>query len=158
MHLGAGAGPVVTASSFDPGKEPALAVDGDATSRWAVSRADRPRADSWIAVDLGASRDVDRVTLRWEAAAGRAYRIEGSADGQQWTELGAWPRPDLTSRGGWLDIDGRAGLLVRGGANPIAVYGDTVVLSDGPAESVLIEALPGATPEELRTAAAHKTP
>ena len=98
------------------------------------------------------------MTLRWEAAAGRAYRIQGSVDGQQWTDLGAWPRPDLTSRGGWLDVDGRAGLLVRGGANPISVYGDTVVLSDGPAESVLIEALPGATPEELRTAAARKTP
>lgn len=152
------AGSAASASSFDPGREPRLAVDGNATSRWAVSRADRPRADSWIAVDLGASRDVDRVTLRWEAAAGRAYRIQGSVDGQQWTDLVSWPRPDLTSRGGWLDIDGRAGLLVRGGANPISVYGDTVVLSDGPAESVLIEALPGATPEELRTAAARKTP
>jgi hypothetical protein len=147
-----------SASSFDAGKEPALAVDGIATSRWAVSRADRPRADSWIAVDLGSSRDVDRVTLRWEAAAGRAYRVEGSVDGQQWTELAAWPRPDLTSRGGWLDIDGRAGLLVRGGTNPLSVYGDTVVLSDGPAESVLVEALPGATAEELRAAAAHTTP
>ena len=152
------AGATASASSFDPGKEPALAVDGDATSRWAVSRADRPRADSWIAVDLGASREVDRVTLRWEAAAGRAYRIEGSVDGQQWTEVAAWPRPDLTSRGGWLDIDGRAGLLVRDGTNPLSVYGDTVVLSDGPAESLLVEALPGATPEELRAAAARKTP
>ncbi|WP_326719698.1 discoidin domain-containing protein [Streptomyces sp. NBC_00243] len=152
------AGATASASSFDPGKEPALAVDGVPTSRWAVSRADRPRADSWIAVDLGASRDVDRVTLRWEAAAGRAYRIQGSTDGQGWTDLGAWPRPDLTSRGGWLDIDGRAGLLVRGGANPLSVYGDTVVLSDGPAQSVLVEALPGATTEELRTAAAREAP
>ncbi|MFD7472709.1 discoidin domain-containing protein [Streptomyces sp. NPDC059837] len=151
-------GTTASASSFDAGKEPALAVDGIATSRWAVSRADRPRADSWIAVDLGSSRDVDRVTLRWEAAAGRAYRVEGSVDGQQWTELAAWPRPDLTSRGGWLDIDGRAGLLVRGGTNPLSVYGDTVVLSDGPAESVLVEALPGATAEELRAAAARTTP
>ena len=151
-------GATASASSFDPGKEPALAVDGSATSRWAVSRADRPRADSWLAVDLGTSRDVDRVTLRWEAAAGRAYRVEGSVDGQQWTGLAAWPRPDLTSRGGWLDIDGRAGLLVRGGTNPLSVYGDTVVLSDGPAESVLVEALPGATAEELRAAAARRTP
>jgi hypothetical protein len=156
--LARGAGATASASSFDPGKEPALAIDADATSRWAVSRADRPRADSWFAVDLGATRDVDRVTLRWEAAAGRAYRIQGSADGQQWTDLSAWPRPDLTSRGGWLDIDGRAGLLVRGGGNPLSVYGDTVVLSDGPAESVLVEALPGATPGELRAAAARETP
>jgi hypothetical protein len=151
-------GVTASASSFDPGREPALAVDGDATSRWAVSRTDRPRADSWIAVDLGASRDVDRVTLRWEAAAARAYRIEGSADGQQWTELVTWPRPDLTSRGGWLDVDGRAGLVVHGGTNPLAVYGDTVVLSDGPAESLLVEALPAATPGELRAAAARRTP
>nr|WSY49066.1 discoidin domain-containing protein [Streptomyces sp. NBC_00886] len=151
-------GATASASSFDPGREPALAVDGDATSRWAVSRTDRPRTDSWIAVDLGASRDVDRVTLRWEAAAARAYRIEGSDDGQQWTELVTWPRPDLSSRGGWLDVDGCAGLVVRGGTNPLAVYGDTVVLSDGPAESLLVEALPGATPEELRAAAARRTP
>lgn len=156
--LARGDGATATASSSDPGKEPALAIDGAGSSRWAVSRADRPRADSWIAVDLGSARSADRVTLRWEAAAGRAYRLQGSADGQEWSDLVAWPRPDLTSRGQWLDIDGRAGLVVRGGAHPIAVYGDTVVLSDGPAESLLVEGFPGATPAELRAAAARETP
>ncbi|MEU5699943.1 discoidin domain-containing protein [Streptomyces aurantiacus] len=156
--LARGTGATASASSFDPGKGPALAVDGDGATRWAVSRADRPRADSWIAVELGAALDVDRVTLRWESAAGRAYRVQGSADGQTWTELAAWPRADLTSRGGWLDIDGRAGLVVRGGANPISVYGNTVVLSDGPAEGLLVEGLPGATPEQLRAATARKSP
>jgi hypothetical protein len=156
--LARGAGATASASSFDPGKEAALAVDGDGSTRWAVSRADRPRADSWITVDLGAALDVDRVTLRWETAAGRAYRIQGSVDGQKWTDLVAWPRADLTSRSGWLDIDGRAGLVVRGGTNPISVYGNTVVLSDGPAESLLVEGLPGATPERLRAAASQKSP
>lgn len=157
--LARGAGAIASASSFDPGKEPSLAVDGNGTSRWAVSRADRPRADSWIAVDLGAPRPVDRVTLRWESAAGRAYRLQGSSDGQQWADLAVWPRPDLTSRGQWLDVDGRAGLVVRGaGANPISVYGDTIILSDGPAEGLLVEGLPGATPRELRAAAARKAP
>ncbi|MEV2210370.1 discoidin domain-containing protein [Streptomyces sp. NPDC050997] len=156
--LARGAGATASASSFDPGKEPVLAVDGDGSTRWAVSRTDRPRVDSWITVDLGAALDVDRVTLRWETAAGRAYRIQGSVDGQQWTDLVAWPRADLTSRSGWLDIDGRAGLVVRGGTNPISVYGDTVVLSDGPAEGLLVEGLPGATPDRLRAAAARKSP
>ncbi|MFF1448424.1 discoidin domain-containing protein [Streptomyces sp. NPDC058274] len=151
-------GATVSASSSDPGREAVLAADGDGSTPWAVSRADRSRADSWIAVDLGEAGYVDRVTLRWEAAAGRAYRLQGSADGQEWTDLAAWPRPDLTSRGGWLDIDGRAGLVVRGAAHPISVYGDTVVLSDGPAGSLLIEGLPGATPHELRTLAARRAP
>lgn len=152
-------GVTASASSFEPGKEPSLTIDGDGSTRWAVSRTDRPRVDSWIAVDLGASRFVDRATLRWENAAGRVYRLQGSPDGQQWTDLAAWPQPDLTSRGRWLDIDGRAGLVVRGGAaNSISVYGDTIILSDGPAESLLIEGFPSATPTELRAAAADRTP
>ncbi len=66
-----------TASSYDTGREPALAVDGSTATRWAVSRGDRPRADSWLAVDLGAPHAVDRVTLRWEAAAGAPTRCRG---------------------------------------------------------------------------------
>lgn len=151
-------GATATASSADTGKGAALAVDGDATSRWAVSKADRPRADSWLAVDLGASHDVDRVTLRWEAAAGRAYRVQGSADGEQWTDLVVWPTPDVTSKGGWLDVDGRAGLIVRGTDHPLAVYGDTVVLADGPAAPVVVEGLPGASATTLRALAKKPAP
>ncbi len=155
--LARGAGATASASSFDPGKEPALAVDGDGSTRWAISRADRPRADSWLAVDLGAALDVDRVTLRWETAAGRAYRMQGSVDGQNWTDLVAWPQADLTSRGGWLDIDGRAGLVVRGGANPISVYGNTVVLSDGPAEGILVAQIATGFGISVGTAHAYTT-
>ncbi|MFD3918606.1 discoidin domain-containing protein [Streptomyces sp. NPDC058595] len=156
--LARGAGASASASSFDAGREAARAVDGDGASRWAVSRADRPRADSWIAVDLGESIEVDQVTLRWESAAGRAYRLQGSADGQRWTDLVVWPQPDLTSRGGWLDVDGRAGLVVRAGANPIGVYGDTIVLSDGPAEGLLVEGFVDTDAKELRAAAGAATP
>ncbi|MGW7667025.1 discoidin domain-containing protein [Streptomyces sp. NPDC054775] len=151
-------GGTATASSFDSGKEPALAVDGNATTRWAVSRGDRPRADSWLAVDLGATQGVDRVTLRWEAAAGRAYTVQGSADGQQWSDLVSWPVPDVASRGGWLDIDGRAGVIVRGATQQLAVYDDTVVLSDGPAAPLLVEGLPNASADTLRRLAQGAVP
>ncbi|MBY8339594.1 discoidin domain-containing protein [Streptomyces spinosirectus] len=151
-------GGTATASSFDPGKEPALAVDGNATSRWAVSRADRPRADSWLAVDLDDVHAVDRVTLRWEAAAGRAYTVQGSTDGEQWTDLASWPAPDVSSKGGWLDVDGRAGLIVRGSKLPLAVYGDTVVLADGPAAPLLVEGLPGTSADSLRQLARRAQP
>lgn len=146
------------ASSADAGRGAALAVDGDGTTRWAVSPAERSRADSWLSVDLGQEREFDRVTLRWESAAGRAYQLQGSADGKTWTDLARYPHADLSSTGGWLSVDGRAGLVVRGAKNPLAVYGDTIVLCDGPAEAVLVEGLPEGDPAEVKAAAGRGAP
>ncbi|MEK8168832.1 discoidin domain-containing protein [Streptomyces sp. M19] len=62
---------------------------------------DRQRTDSWWAVDLGATHTLDRVTLRWETA-GRAYRVQGSADGQAWTDLATGPAPRCAATvAGW---------------------------------------------------------
>jgi hypothetical protein len=119
----------VTASSFDPGYEPPKATDGDPATRWAVARAERGRADSWIAVDLGTATTVQRVRLRWETAAAGAYRIETSLDGATWTTAAEYPRPDLSTPG-WLDVDGRAGFVARS-AEPITVQGDTITVPAG---------------------------
>ncbi|MET9001709.1 discoidin domain-containing protein [Amycolatopsis sp. NPDC004169] len=131
-----------SASSASAGKEAGYAVDGNAGTRWAVSTSDRPRADSWFAVDLGAPREFDRVRLSWEAAAGRKYRIETSPDGATWTTAATYPVPALTSTHGRLDIDGRAGITVAG-PNPLTVAGDRVTLSDGPAAAFVAELRPG---------------
>ncbi|MFF0225922.1 discoidin domain-containing protein [Streptomyces sp. NPDC004629] len=147
-----------TASSYTPGKGPELAVDGDTTTRWAVSTADRPRADSWLAVDLGAVRTLDRVTLRWEKAAGRAYRVQGSADNEQWTDLVSGPAPSLRSGGGWLDVDGRAGLVLRGERHPLAVYGDMIVLAEGAQGPLVVEGHCGASAAELSALAGRPAP
>ncbi|NKI42856.1 discoidin domain-containing protein [Streptomyces physcomitrii] len=150
-----------TASSYAPGRGPELAVDGDGATRWAVSAADRPRADSWLAVDLGAARALDRVTLRWESAAGRAYRVQGSDDNEHWTDLASGPAPALRSTGGWLDVDGRAGLVQRGPRRPIAVYGDTIVLADGAEEAagpLVVEGHCGVPAGELRALALRPAP
>ncbi|MCL2731445.1 MAG: discoidin domain-containing protein [Actinomycetia bacterium] len=151
-------GGVATASSADSGKGAALAVDGNATTRWAVSVGDRTRADSWLQVDLGSAVAVDRVTLSWETAAGQAYTVQGSSDGSTWTDLVVYPPADLSSTGGWISVDGRAGFVVRGAANPLAVYGDTVLLSDGPAEPLIVEGLPDGDPAAVRAAAALPGP
>ncbi|MFD3519870.1 discoidin domain-containing protein [Streptomyces sp. NPDC058653] len=148
----------VTASSSDAGKGAALAADGDLATRWAVAVADRARADSWITLDLGEEREFDRVTLRWESAAGRAYALQGSADGQTWTDLARYPKADLVSTGGWVSVDGRAGLVVRGANNPLAVYGDTLILSDGPAEAVVVEGYANGLPSEVKAAAGRGAP
>jgi hypothetical protein len=151
-------GATATASSSDTGMGPSLAVDGDTTTRWAVSKGDRKRADSWLEVDLGAGVAVDRVTIRWEVAAGQKYRVQGSTDGQTWADLVSWPTPDASSTGGWLDVDGRAGLVVRGSKLPLSVYGDTVVLADGPSAPLLVEGIPGASTSTLRELAGRPVP
>ncbi|NUQ96527.1 MAG: discoidin domain-containing protein [Streptomyces sp.] len=151
-------GATATASSSDNGMGPSLAVDGSTSTRWAVSKGDRKRADSWLEVDLGADQAVDRVTIRWEAAAGRKYLVQGSTDGQTWADLVSWPTPDISSKGGWLDIDGRAGLVVRTSQLPLSVYGDTVVLADGPAGPLLVEGMPGASTSTLRGLAGRPVP
>ncbi|MFF1923409.1 discoidin domain-containing protein [Streptomyces sp. NPDC058221] len=151
-------GRVATASSAAPDKGPDRAVDGDEATRWAVSVDERNRQDSWLSVDLGSTTPFDHLTLSWESAAGSVYRVQGSDDGEKWTELTRFPEADLTSRGGWLSVDGRAGLVVRGADNPLAVYGDVVVLSDGPAEALTVEGHPSGDPATVRAAASMKAP
>ncbi|WP_406633565.1 discoidin domain-containing protein [Amycolatopsis sp. WGS_07] len=131
-----------TASSAAPGRDAKYATDGDSATRWAVSTSDRPRADSWLAVDLGKPQKFDRVRLSWEAAAGRKYRIETSPDGVTWTSVATYPAPALRSTGGWLDIDGRAGIVVTS-PNPLTVTNDHVTLSAGPPAPLLAELYPG---------------
>jgi hypothetical protein len=74
-----------TASSVEGvGTEPGLAVDGSLTTRWASAEGVDPQ---WIYVDLGASRSINRIVLRWEAAFGRSYTIETSNDASNWTSI-----------------------------------------------------------------------
>jgi hypothetical protein len=143
-----------SASSATPGKEAKYAIDGDATTRWAVSTADRPRADSWLAVDLVAAQRFDRIRLVWEVAAGRRYLVETSPDGTTWTAATTYPRPAVSTTGGWLDVDGRAGFVVSGSPNPVTVTGDQILLSDGTPAPLLVEC----HPDPSNVAAAAKAP
>ena len=72
-----------TASSSLSDYPPQYAVDGEMQTRWS-SAFDSPE---WLAVDLGEVRQVSRVKLVWENAYGKAYSIEVSQDGQEWTEV-----------------------------------------------------------------------
>jgi beta-glucosidase-like glycosyl hydrolase len=84
----AGSGPIsefrpVSASSWEGGNAPGAAVDGRTTTRWSSQFSD----PQWIQVDLGATATVVQVVLNWEAAFGRAYRIETSPNGSTWTTV-----------------------------------------------------------------------
>lgn len=72
----------VTASGVEPTTEyvPENAVDGDPDTRWASGYDDA----SWLTVDLGTPTRLGRAVLRWEAAYGKAYRLEVSDDNVTW--------------------------------------------------------------------------
>jgi len=74
-------GKTATASSTESASYPAaLAVDGQVATRWSSLFTDT----EWLRVDLGAAQTFNRVVLRWEAAYGRGYVLEGSSDGATW--------------------------------------------------------------------------
>lgn len=162
----AAAGRPATASSAD-GANPASAVtDGAATTRWAVAKAERTRADSWVQVDLGAPTAIAQVQLGWENAAGRQYRIQTSLDGATWQDAAVYRYTGdqiLASAGGWLDVEGKAGFVVRGSSAPITVSSEddtthVVRLADGAAGARLIEMLPAdAAATRARAAAPEPT-
>ncbi|GAB3884662.1 hypothetical protein GCM10029964_046030 [Kibdelosporangium lantanae] len=91
------AGKPVTASSTESAQYPASNVtDGNTGTRWSSLFTD----PQWIMIDLGATRSVSRVRLNWEAAYGKAYRIEVSTDNQNWSTVNT----QTASDGGIDDI------------------------------------------------------
>ncbi|BAJ32023.1 MULTISPECIES: discoidin domain-containing protein [Kitasatospora] len=81
-ELATGAAASASSSEWNPftSYQPGRAVDGDRATRWASDWSD----DQWLRLDLGAVHSVDRVTLDWERAHARSYRIEVSTDGTAW--------------------------------------------------------------------------
>ncbi|WP_432087612.1 discoidin domain-containing protein [Streptomyces sp. bgisy095] len=73
----------VTASSAEGPFSPAAAVDGDAGTRWSSAFTDT----QWIQVDLGASAAIGRITLNWEAAYAKSFRVQVSDDAATWRTL-----------------------------------------------------------------------
>ncbi|MFF2659083.1 discoidin domain-containing protein [Kitasatospora sp. NPDC058032] len=82
VNLAAGATASASSAEWNPFTDfgAARAVDGNGSSRWASDWSD----DQWLRIDLPATTLVGRVTLDWERAYARAYRIEVSTDGTTW--------------------------------------------------------------------------
>ncbi len=77
-------GKTTTASSTEKASHnPDLATDGNASTRWSSQYAD----NQWIMVDLGSSAVLSGVRLAWEAAYGKSYKIQGSNNTSNWTDL-----------------------------------------------------------------------
>ncbi|MFJ6213236.1 discoidin domain-containing protein [Streptomyces sp. NPDC092296] len=73
-----------TASSTENASFPAsAAVDGNTGTRWSSGFGD----PQWLQVDLGATHSISQVNLNWEAAYGKAFQIQTSNDGSNWTTI-----------------------------------------------------------------------
>jgi len=75
--------PATASSSENAGTPAASAVDGDAGTRWSSAFSD----PQWLQVDLGSSTAICKVVLQWETASGKAYQIQTSPDGTNWTTI-----------------------------------------------------------------------
>ncbi|WP_425336761.1 discoidin domain-containing protein [Streptomyces profundus] len=62
---------------------PEYATDGDPTTRWASAWED----PQWLEVDLGATTSIDTVQLYWETSFARAYEVQVSENGDDWTAI-----------------------------------------------------------------------
>jgi beta-glucanase (GH16 family) len=75
--------PTTASSTENAGTPASAATDGNLSTRWSSAFSD----PQWLQVDLGQSYNLTNVTLNWEAAYGRAYQIQTSPDGTNWTTI-----------------------------------------------------------------------
>ncbi|MFI0896267.1 discoidin domain-containing protein [Streptomyces sp. NPDC020983] len=103
-------GKTATASSTENAGTPAsAAVDGNTGTRWSSAASD----PQWLQVDLGATATLTSVTLRWEAAYAKSFKIQTSADGSTWTDVYS----TTTGTGGTQTLD------VSGSGRYVRMYG-----------------------------------
>lgn len=73
-----------TASSQESSQyAPYNAIDGRTLTRWASSFAD----NQWLKIDMGQIRDVNGVTIYWEAAYASTYNVQISTDDSTWVTV-----------------------------------------------------------------------
>jgi hypothetical protein len=103
--------PATASSAENAGTAAAAAVDGDTGTRWSSAFSD----PQWLRVDLGGTRSICQVELRWEAAYGTAFQIQVSDDGSTWTTAystttgtGGNQTLDVTATGRYVRLYGTA--------------------------------------------------
>lgn len=72
------------------------ANDGKTSTRWASVWG---KNNEWWQVDLGSMRQISKVTIEWEKAYAKEYRVQVSADGKTWTDA-----VTVTNGKGGLDV------------------------------------------------------
>ena len=161
-----------TASSQESAGTPAAdATDGNTGTRWSSGFSD----PQWLEVDLGSTQPICQVVINWEAAYGKAFQIQTSADNATWTPIystttatGGIQTLNVSGSGRYVRLDGTA----RGTQYGYSIWefqvftgsvtGDTVTVTSpgsqsstvGAAASVQIHASDSASGQTLAYSAA----
>ena len=78
---------VTADGSETAGTDASKAVDGDDTTRWASPAA---TGSHWLKLDYGSEKTIRTAKIHWERKNATAYRIEKSADGENWETVKAF--------------------------------------------------------------------
>jgi hypothetical protein len=111
-------GKPTTASSTENATFPASnATDGNTGTRWSSGFSD----PQWLQVDLGQSYNLSNVTLNWEAAYAKAYQIQTSNDGTNWTTVSSVTNGDGGTDS--LNVTGSGRYVRMNGTQRATAYG-----------------------------------
>ncbi len=75
--------PATASSTYAAEFKAENAVDGDFETYWSSEFKD----SAWLAIDLGETKKISRVSIRWESAFAKSFSIQVSTDGQSWTDV-----------------------------------------------------------------------
>ncbi|KIF79642.1 beta-mannosidase [Streptomyces sp. 150FB] len=119
VNLSLGANAKAVASYQDGSYLASNAIDGNGSSRWSSDHSNDPNAS--IYVDLGAEYAVSTAVLDWESASGKAYKIQVSDNGSNWTDAYS----TTNGQGGTETVNvGKNARYVRmQGVTPATAYG-----------------------------------
>ena len=79
-----------TSAKNGPDFGPSSAVDGISYTRWASAAlwgAKKALDRQWFQIDLGKSREFDKIVIRWATGFGIDYKLLASRDGKKWETL-----------------------------------------------------------------------
>ena len=83
VNLALGAAATASSNESDTRSAPCV-CDGDMSTRWASQEGSD---NEWIQLDLGESKPLQEIVLKWEDAYASQYKLELSADGEAWNEV-----------------------------------------------------------------------
>lgn len=73
-----------TATASTSFNDPQLSIDGNASTRWSLAAATE---NEWYKVDLGKTRSISRVDIKWEGAYATDYALQVSTDNVTYTTV-----------------------------------------------------------------------